>query len=368
VTHPPAVLDAGLITRTHAEFARRHGTQFLCTVPLRVEGITVAALTLERNSDPYAEDELRLLWLAADIAAPRLADLKACDRWWGARAGTAFKSAAAGLVGPRHTGAKLAALAITAVIAALLLIQVPHRLEATFTLQPGESAYLAAPFDGFLAEVWHEPGDRLAAGERIVSLDTRELRLQEAAAAADLERYRREADKARAGGQLPEMRVAQAQADQAKAQLDLVRQRIAAAVLTAPFEGVLTEGDLRRRLGAPVKHGDALVQFARLDRLYVECVVPEREMPFLRAASAGEIAFASLPRTKFPVRVTRIEPAAQVREAGNIFLVRAEPAGAAETWWRPGMSGIAKLDAGDRSLLWILTHRTIEFLRLHLWW
>jgi hypothetical protein len=110
------------------------------------------------------------------------------------------------------------------------------------------------------------------------------------------------------------------------------------------------------------------VQFARLDRLYVECVVPEREMPFLRAASAGEIAFASLPRTKFPVRVTRIEPAAQVREAGNIFMVRAEPAGAAETWWRPGMSGIAKLDAGDRSLLWILTHRTIEFLRLHLWW
>jgi len=110
------------------------------------------------------------------------------------------------------------------------------------------------------------------------------------------------------------------------------------------------------------------VQIARLDRLYIECSVSERDIPYLRAAAGGEIAFASQPRTKYPVRVSRIEPAAQVRETGNIFLVRAAPADPAETWWRPGMSGIAKLDAGDRSLLWILTHRTIEFLRLQLWW
>jgi hypothetical protein len=43
-------------------------------------------------------------------------------------------------------------------------------------------------------------------------------------------------------------------------------------------------------------------------------------------------------------------------------------AGSPEEWWRPGMTGICKINAGDRSLLWILTHRTVEFLRMALWW
>jgi hypothetical protein len=31
------------------------------------------------------------------------------------------------------------------------------------------------------------------------------------------------------------------------------------------------------------------------------------------------------------------------------------------------MSGVCKIDAGPRSILWILTRRTIGFLRLRLW-
>jgi len=41
--------------------------------------------------------------------------------------------------------------------------------------------------------------------------------------------------------------------------------------------------------------------------------------------------------------------------------------GEAQTWWRPGMSGVAKLDAGTRTPLWIATHRTLDYLRLR-WW
>jgi hypothetical protein len=32
------------------------------------------------------------------------------------------------------------------------------------------------------------------------------------------------------------------------------------------------------------------------------------------------------------------------------------------------MSGIAKINAPPRSLMWILTHRTADFLRMKLWW
>jgi hypothetical protein len=32
------------------------------------------------------------------------------------------------------------------------------------------------------------------------------------------------------------------------------------------------------------------------------------------------------------------------------------------------MTGLCKLSVEKRSLLWILTHRTVDFLRLKLWW
>jgi len=37
-------------------------------------------------------------------------------------------------------------------------------------------------------------------------------------------------------------------------------------------------------------------------------------------------------------------------------------------WWRPGMTGIAKLDAGSHSMLWIMFKKTIDFIYLKLWW
>ena len=40
----------------------------------------------------------------------------------------------------------------------------------------------------------------------------------------------------------------------------------------------------------------------------------------------------------------------------------------AQDWWRPGMSGVCKIVAGRRSLLWVLAHHTVETLRLWLWW
>jgi hypothetical protein len=32
------------------------------------------------------------------------------------------------------------------------------------------------------------------------------------------------------------------------------------------------------------------------------------------------------------------------------------------------MSGIAKIGVGKRNVCWIVTHRTVDFLRLYFWW
>jgi hypothetical protein len=125
---------------------------------------------------------------------------------------------------------------------------------------------------------------------------------------------------------------------------------------------------LRNRIGAPVEQGEALFRLARTDRLYVEAEVNERDVHEVQGKATGEIAFVSQPHKRYPVKIERLEPAATAKEGKNVFLVRCEIEGQPDDWWRPGMSGVCKLNVGNRSLMWILTHRTVDFLRMWFWW
>ena len=357
-----------LVTREHQKFAASRNTKFLCSLPLHLDGEPVGVLTFERNTEPFAEVEIRLLSLCSDMAVRRLGELKRTDKWFGARWMTALREQSEKLIGPEHTGAKLLAIAGAVTLLVLCFARMDYRVEAPFALRAEDAAFLSAPFAGYLDEVKVDVGTEVKEGEPLATLDARDLLLEEASALADQTRFQRESEKAAAADKPAEMRIAQAQAEQAKARLELVRFRRNQSVITAPFTGVVIEGDLKKRVGAPVKQGDILFRLARTDRLTVECSVREQDVHELRPGSRGEIAFASLPKHHFPVTVERIEPLAQPKEGGNVFLVHCVADGAAGNWWRPGMSGVAKLSAGSRSPLWVLTHRTVDFLRMHFWW
>jgi len=73
------------------------------------------------------------------------------------------------------------------------------------------------------------------------------------------------------------------------------------------------------------------------------------------------------PKLKYHVSIETVEPAAVTQKEGNVFLVRLKLDDDSATWWRPGMTGLCKIPAEKRTLFWILTHRTVDFLRMKLW-
>jgi hypothetical protein len=363
---PPA--GASVISRDHQRFAQDQKVPHLCSLPLRAEKDPVAVVTCERQSTPFSETEVQQMRLGCDLAAVRLADLQKQDRWFGARWATQLREQCAKLVGLEHTWAKLLALLIVVLLGLLFFLRVPYRVEGNFVLRSDELSYLTAPFDGYIDQVLVRPGDNVAAGAPLLKLKTDELELEASFALADFDRYRREAEKSRAAKALADMRVSEAMAEQAKARLDMVRYRLEHATVASPFAGVVVEGDLRERLGAPVKAADVLFKVARIDTLYVEAEVNERDIHEILGRSTGQIAFLSRPRNKFPVRITTIEEAAMPKNEANVFLVRCALDQQPQPWWRPGMSGICKFNVEKRTLFWIITHRTVDFLRLKLWW
>ncbi|MFC1534947.1 efflux RND transporter periplasmic adaptor subunit [Thermodesulfobacteriota bacterium] len=356
------------VVREHEAFSREQGSGNIVSLPIRLDDNPIGVVTCERSKDSFSEEEVRGLRIFCDQSARRLGDLKRTDRWFGARMAASIKEALSSLLGVEHTFAKLLGLLICVALAFMIFGKLNYRVEATFVLKTDDVAYLPAPFDGYIYEVHVKVGDLVKEMEPLLLLDTRELLLEESTAIANQNRYSREAEKARAQNALADMKIALALEAQAKARLKLVRYHINHAQMKAPFSGIVVEGDLDELLGAPVRKGDVLFKVARIEKMYAELKVDERDIHELTEEATGEIALVSRPGQKFPINVERIDPVAITEEEGNIFLIRALFTDKVADWWRPGMSGIAKVNVGKRNILWIITHRTIDFLRIFLWW
>ncbi len=368
----PQSEDSTTINRDHRTFSHEQGIPNLCSVPLRLGGDACAVLTCERSSGPFSEGDLAHLRLCADQAVRRLDDLRRTDRWFGARWAAGLRRACGKLVGIEHTWAKIGVLAVTALVLALILVRVPYRVEGSFTVRSDNVSHLPAPFQGYIRSVEVRVGDAVAPDTLLVSLDTRDLELEQSAAQAERNRHLREAEKARAENALADMRIAEAQVEQTQTRLALIAYRLSQAAIRAPFAGIIVRGDspdeLDQRIGAPVQRGEVLLRATRLEDMFVEVEIDERDIDEITASQTGEVAFASQPHLKYPVTLKRIEPVAQPRERDNVFLARCEFSDVPQAWFRPGMSGVCKVDVEKRTLLWIFTHRTVDFLRMLFWW
>lgn len=362
----PATPNSEAIVRDHTAYAELERLPAVLSVPVRIDGEPVGVLLLERQ-EVFGEFDALALRVIADQVARRLDDLRTNDRWFGARWATSWRKGLAGFLGPQKTWWKLAGVLGAVLLAMSIFVQLPYRVNAPFMVRAVAQAHLPSSFDGYLAEARAQPGDLVKAGQELVRLDTSDLRVELAAALSEQRRYAAEAEKAEADRKLADMRAYRALEAQAEAQVNLIRYRLDRASLKSPFDGVVVEGNLRERIGAPVRAGDVLMRVSQLDGLYVEMRVPERDIDLVVDSATAQIAFTTRPEDTFDVRIDVIEPAAVTDREGNYFVIRGQLEGGSD-WLRPGMTGVAKINAGTRNFMWIATHRLIDFVRLKFWW
>ncbi|HVZ63436.1 MAG TPA: efflux RND transporter periplasmic adaptor subunit [Lacunisphaera sp.] len=360
--------DAEYIDRDHRQFAQTQGVPYLASLPLRVDQRPVGVVTLERTDRAFTADEITALRVVLDRATRRLDELERQDGSFWLRGTRVTKQQLARLLGPEHTWWK----ALGVLVAALVLVAVfgtwPYRVEGNFIVRSSTLINLPAPFDGYLADVPVKVGDQVKTGDVLLRLDKRELLLEEHSLEAEIAHYEAQRAQAEVERRLADMRAAAAAKEQSQANLEINRFHLARADVAAPAPGVIIEGDLRERIGAPVRAGDILMRMTRIEAMYVEIEVPERDAYAVLSSRKAEIAFATLPDQVYPLEIERVEPVARVKPEGNVFALRARFARTErDPWWRPGMSGVAKIDAGRRRIIWLLTHRLVDFLRLKLW-
>ena len=364
---PPST-DATYVARATGELSDRHGPRALVSLPLRQDGRPAGVVTLERiPGRAFGSDETETIRLACDLCAPRLLNLQHYDRWIGARIAANARRSLAAVLGAQHTWTKLAILSGFALVLFFVFAKGWYRVKAPFVFEAVSQYKIAAPFDGFLKNVEVEVGDRIVEGETaLAELDTAELRLQLAAAKAEHAGYLKQADAAMRDGKTAEAQIAQANADKAQAQIDLLSHRISQARILSPVTGALVTGDLKRQIGAPVEIGNVLFEVAPLDSLRAELYVSEGEVSDVAVGQQGYLATATYPSDRIGFVVERVNPAAEVVNNRNVFRVRARLL-EDRSWMRPGMEGVAKVTIEKRHYSWIWTRKLVNWVRMKLW-
>jgi hypothetical protein len=372
------VLLAHAITTAHRRLVAGNPGLVACSVPLRKGDKTVGVITVELRAPPPAPGTapkapidtrgVEVLQAAADLLGPVLAVRKNDDRILPLRTLDASRNAGAWFVGSKHTPWKLAGILLIAAFIFCALFRIEHRVGSMATLEARSKRVVAAPFDAVVASLAAgiQPGSTVRAGDLLVELDTRELKLQLASTAAKRDQGERQLANARKEGKVGDAQLAQAAIDKARADEQLIQRRLELSRITSPIDGVIIAGDLKDKLGAAVKVGDGLMQIAPVGDLYVQAKVDERDVGLIHPGGSGRVHTRARPQEGFDVTIDTIVPLAVATEGRNEFEVRATIQ-TPEPWMRPGMEGVARLDAGQRTLLWIGTRRIIDTVRLWVW-
>ena len=162
------------------------------------------------------------------------------------------------------------------------------------------------------------------------------------------------------------MNVLTKKVQQADAQIELLDEEISRTRIAAPFDGLVVSGDLSQALGAPVEAGQVLFQVAPLDSYRVVLKVDESDIRQIAVGQTGELVLTALPHETLPIKVSKVTPVSVSEEGRNYFEVEAQLA-QAKSRLRPGMEGFGKIDVDRRRLIWIWTHRLVDWVRLRVW-
>lgn len=362
IAYPPIEGLPKGIAVAHKDIAR---TGSVMSVVLRSAGRSVGVITLERAETRFMLAEVELCQATASLIGPILDMKEDATHWIAGRSAQQLHAIAQALADPRRPGFRYAAASLLAFLIFISVFEAEYRVPAKAVLEGEVQRAVVAPFEGYIAQAYIRAGQTVKQGQLLARLDDRDLLVERQKWLSEFEQNDRKYRDALAKRDRPQVRILAAQVAQAEAQLTLVEEKLARTAIRAPFDGIVVTGDLSQMFGSPVERGKLLFEVAPLDAYRVILKVDERDIRDVAAGQRGTIVLSGISAESMPLEVINIS-IAEAEEGHNYFRVEAKLQHAPPRL-RPGMEGVGKISVGERTLIWIWTHRFVDWLRMLTW-
>lgn len=273
-----------------------------------------------------------------------------------------------------------------ALIAAILFVPLPMRVDAPLILQPRGATTVFVQVQGVLTDLYVTDGDHVVPNASLATLDDADLRKQREELQLDRAQYVRASRSLLATGHFADQRVAFVQAQSARTQIDSLDERMQELEIVAPrgVEGTVIAPPKEDQIGTTLSPGQPFCIIGNPADLEAYIVVPD-----------SDISLIPLPRPDAPPQRVWIKlyghvgailegtvmhrsakeldsiPVALSNKLGGEVATKTEPESEREIPLErsyavqvpvpnpdlsltPGLRGIARFDAGYRSLYWRL--------------
>ncbi len=361
----PGEGDSLVIRDAHKALADRQGNHTLMSIPFIRDADQYGVLTFEWAEAPDNEN-IELATTVAPILGQVLLKGRAQDsgpldmlRRYSL---APFKR----LLGAGYLGTKMLAMTALALVLFFSLATGDFRIDTDARLEGALNRSLAAPFDAYLEQAIFRAGQVVKAGDMLAKLDDRDMRLELAKLESQQAQYTRQLQLAQASWDSAQAGVVSAQLAQVQAQLKLVNAMLQRTEVRAPFDALITSGDLSQDLGLPISKGQVLFELAPLEDYRLVLDVPESDIGYLGVGQTGELVLKAFPDQPTGFEVTLITPLAEARDGQNLFRVEARLSDVTEGM-RPGLEGVSKVSVDERKLIWIWTRELRHWISLSLW-
>jgi len=248
------------------------------------------------------------------------------------------------------------------------LISVEHRIDGDFSLQSRDRSIVVSPVDSIVKKKLASLGDWVEAGDVIVEMDNENELFEYDFIRNKISQHEVQVRKYLAEKKLSELNQTKSSLEEAKIKLSLIENKISKSVIKAPISGYVVEMYAEKQVNEPVQKGTPLFRIVSNEDFFVLVEVDERDLQYVNKGNTGRIAFKNSPNLKLPIQITHDDNSVVYKDKEVRFLNQAEFTGDQLSWFKDGMTGVSKIDAGKRSLLWVMWRKTYLYLRLKLWW
>jgi len=339
----------------------------IVTVPLIHDKKVLGSLLLEAHDEnKWSQRTVELQRQIAETIAPLVAVHQQAELSLRQQLKTKATSWLSQWMSPKHMALKLAGAACLIMTLFAAVIPVTHEVQTSAELISTERRLITAPILGYVDSVHVAVGDVVKEGQPLLDLDTKDLTLQAQQYQSQIDNTASDYRAAMASHDRQEMAIVQAKLDQVRSELELINTQIKRAQIVAPVDGMIVNGDLAQLLGAPVERGKTLLEMAPASNYEIQLLVNEADISYVEAGQTGELTLQSNPFDPVEFSINAVHPIATVGDGQTRFRVDANPTSSVDGF-RPGQTGVAKVEAGSANLLWTWTHRMTAWLKLKLW-
>lgn len=262
------------------------------------------------------------------------------------------------------------------IIFLICIIPMRYEFAGDAKLLPRKRVLVVSEIEGRISKVLSKDGDHVVTGQELVELDDTEQIKQCQIAAQEEARLQAEADRLMELNDRDAVQVTKLQLERALRQRQQQEYNLGLTRVRASIPGIVMTTDLQSRQGDAVSRGTQLAIIGDPNSWELEVGIPETNIAELlvrlHSEKPGLVRYVlnALPHREFKAEVKGeecIASSSSVIAGKNIFRVLVplphDPAYAA--LFRAGYTGRARIGVGYRPLVFIATHRFINWIRTH---